>query len=295
MTALVIKLLLAVFAFVTAVLSVSDLKTVRPQEEYVVPPPWWRRVTIIGLVKIGFAAGTLLLLAAGEYLSYRANIDTAQKSDNQTRELQDHMAEAKAAAAANVREISRLARANKNLIAALDTSLVRAGTSRISDRRIDSQVNLNFETGEEFVPKRADQIEWTFICANGRLPELPGAGQNGDCADIGYGALGANADRIRLRSMTGKQTYFGTRSTGEQMFYEPVDSSRCPRTSSAIAEARCSLEITVMREARWKFRDLQQRSEDQTRVEIPEEAEDACRRYQALYGERCEDVVAPRK
>ena len=66
MAALAIKILLAICACVVAVLGVSDLKTVKPDNSSH-PPPWWRRITGAGIVKIVCALATLALIGVNEY------------------------------------------------------------------------------------------------------------------------------------------------------------------------------------------------------------------------------------
>src|SRR5260221_10625208 len=94
-----IKIALAVSAFAVAILAVSDLKSVKeagPGEK----TPWYRRLTIWGVVKIVLAAVTLGLGGMNEYLSAESSADATTKEAELQRKISDQqlkLADARAA------------------------------------------------------------------------------------------------------------------------------------------------------------------------------------------------------
>ena len=90
---LTIKILLAVFACIVAVLRVLDLKTVK-DDQSAGRLGWWRRITAVGIVKIACALATLALLALNEYWSYESAIDAKKKADNDTATIQRQLKQA---------------------------------------------------------------------------------------------------------------------------------------------------------------------------------------------------------
>lgn len=88
MEAIAIKVVLAIFAFALAILGISDLKSVREEQE-TAKLPWWHRLTLWGYAKIAIAIITLALGVANELIS----TDSAQRSrvmaDGRAKTLQD--------------------------------------------------------------------------------------------------------------------------------------------------------------------------------------------------------------
>ena len=289
MTSLLIKILLATFACVIGVLGVSDLKTVR-ENNASMPRPWWRRVTCVGYIKIACAIATLVLIGLNEYWSYTSAKAAAEKADAEAANLKSRLDRADEDMIANIQKIKELSRTNSYLVTSLDFSLVRAGAARVPWEDIASpQVVLRFENGDAVVPKAGDIVEWAFSCETGRLPALP---TTADCAQAGYGRLVADSNPIVLDEKTGRRTFFGTRSTNGTMTYRSAsEGGACFATAYAMKETHCDLEVTVMREARWKFEDLGEANKGLKEEPIPDDAQDACRRYQALFGETCEDAL----
>lgn len=297
MLTLLIKILLAVFACVTAVLGVSDLKSVSESDG---STPWLRRITKAGVIKIVCALATLLLIAANEYLTYAGEAKASAKTEQTAQGLQSQLAEAlskldeaRSALGASIMEIGRLSTNNGYLIRALDGSLRRAGTAKISTNEIDSpDLPLRFREGGDVIPQNGDVIEWVFDCSAGSLPPVPTSQESSSCSSIAYGRLMANGAQIRLGATAGKRTFFGTRSRGGQLAYRsPSENGECPTAAAQMKAARCELEITVMTETRWFFEKLATTASQPTNHSIATAAQDACRRYEALYGESCEDAV----
>lgn len=52
----------------------------------------------------------------------------------------------------------------------------------------------------------------------------------------------------------------------------------CPGTAAQLREMHCQLEITVMRQARWKFVELEKQGGASTSSSAQDEVQDACRR-----------------
>jgi hypothetical protein len=288
-TGLLIKIFLAVFACIVAVLGVSDLKTVVDNRASA-PRPWWRRVTRIGKVKIACAIATLLLIGLNEYWSYTSTKAATAKADAEAKNLQSRLDRADEDMLANIRKIAELSRTNGYLVTTLDFSLVRAGAARVSWEDIASpQVELHFENGQSVIPKAGDVVEWVISCEDGRVPALP---TTSTCAQTGYGRLMANAAPVVLDDKSGRRTFFGTRSTNGTMTYRSAaENNFCPETAEALKASHCDLELTIMREARWKFEQLGTEQNGPGEVSIPDDAQDACRRYQALFGESCQEAL----
>lgn len=283
MTAFLIKVALGLFAFVVSILGVTDLKSVSEQtglEEI----GWWRRLTRWGVVKIFCAAATLALLGINEYLSYEKDM----QSTGETEQLRQKLEEARSALGANLIQLKRLSRTNDYLVRALDKSTVRLATLRVVSSDISSSsVELKEENGKGFEPKKGDVIEWGFVCAGGPVPRYPSAAEDEECSGVGYGRLMANGYPINLRESMGRQVFFGTRSTGGTMeFRSSAEVFRCSGPASEMKKALCELQISVSRDARWEFRNFEDAPED------PDTAtQDACRRYEALYGESCDEAL----
>jgi hypothetical protein len=288
-TGLAIKIALAIFAFVAAVLGVSDLKTVA-RDDSTFPLPWWRRITGVGYIKITFAALTLLLIGVNEYWSYQSGIRAKAEADRQTADIQAKLNQAHEDLLTDASVIERLSRTNDYLVIALDNSLVRAGVARVTSDQIDNQlVALQFENAQPVVLKRDDIVEWSLSCDAGRLPPIL---ETSTCSQAGYGRLVANGFSVVLDEKSSRRTYFGTNSTSDALtFRSTAEGSACPATSEALKQALCKLEINVMREARWKFEDLKMTHAALTQSSISNDAQDACRRYRALFGESCEDAL----
>src|ERR1700739_739934 len=108
---LLIKILLAAFAFVVAVLGVSDLKTVKEHDAYS-PRPWWRRVTGAGKAKIACALATLALSCLNEYWSYTATKAAAEKADLQAQGLRSRLDRADRDMLSNIQRIAGISGTN---------------------------------------------------------------------------------------------------------------------------------------------------------------------------------------
>jgi hypothetical protein len=288
-SALLIKILLAVFACVIAILGVSDLKTVR-DNGMLAPRPWWRRITCAGKVKMVCAIATLFLIGLNEYWSYTSAKVAKEQADAEAKNLQSRLDRADRDMLANIQKITELSRTNGYLVTTLDFSLVRAGAARVSWEDIASpQVKLHFENGQSVIPKAGDVVEWVISCEDGRLPALP---TTATCAQSGYGRLMADAAPVVLDEKSGRRTFFGTRSTNATMTYRSAaENNYCPETAEALKASHCDLELTIMREARWKFEQLGTEHNGAGDVSIPDDAQDACRRYEALFGESCQQAL----
>lgn len=293
MSTFAIKILVAIFACVIAILGVADLKSVR-EVDPAAPRPWWRRLTSWGKTKIACAVVTLLLLGTSEYLNYSSTTAAAAKAMDQETNLslqlessKTKLDEAKNALAATFVQLSRLSRTNDYLVRTLDQSVVRAGVARIQPQQFESPyIEMNFEGGGPILPKNGDILEWSFVCRSGALP--PAA----SCAGSGYGRFMANSYSIPITEKAGRETFFGTRSTGGKLEYRtPAEDGMCSKLAADMKTAQCELRISVWREAKWQFRDLQAHGGGAESLSSSDEAQDACRRYEALYGESCDEAV----
>ncbi len=74
---LLIKVMLALFAFSLAVIGLSDTKTLHDDNCHN-GMPWWRRLTKWGAAKLAIAFGTLLLVAVNEYRGYSSSLIAAE-------------------------------------------------------------------------------------------------------------------------------------------------------------------------------------------------------------------------
>lgn len=101
--------------------------------------------------------------------------------------------------------------------------------------------------------------------------------------------LVANNFSIPLMAGTGRMTFFGTKTTGGALSYRSsAEESACRDTARSLKDAQCELNISVLSEARWRFEDMESLRKPENAM-LP--ALDACRRYEALYGETCADAV----
>lgn len=292
MSNFVLKVLVAIFACLVAILGVSDLKSVSDVDP-VAPQPWWRRLTRWGKVKIACALVTLLLLGGSEYMSYSSTVATASQATEQENRLniqlersKEKLDEAKNTLAATFLELSRLSRSNEYLIRTIDQSVVRAGVSRIQPEQFDTEdIPMVFEGGGPVLPKNGDILEWSFVCRSGALPPVA------TCAGTGYGRFMANSYSIPITEKAGRETFFGTRSTGGKLEYRtPAEGGACSKLVTDMKTAQCELRLSVWREAKWQFKDLQDR-EGSKSLSASGAAQNACRRYEALYGESCDEAV----
>lgn len=293
MSTLAIKILVAIFACLVAVLGVSDLKSV-VEADPGQPKPWWRRLTPWGKTKIACAVVTLCLLGASEYLSYSAATAAARKASAQETALTSQLEasegkldEAKDALGASFVQLSRLSRTNDFLVRTLDQSVVRAGVARVQIADFRSPyIPMDFEGAGPVIPKNGDILEWSFVCRSGALPPAT------TCADGGFGRLMANSYSVPLTEKSGRETFFGTRSTGGTLEYRtPAEDGECPDLVEAMKTAQCELRLAVWREARWQFRDLTAKGNGSEPLAASTAAQDACRQYEALYGESCDEAV----
>jgi hypothetical protein len=133
MFALVLKIALGVFAFVVALLGVTDLKTVRPQDPET-PKSWAKRITRIGVLKIFCAVAALVLLGLNEVLSYQVAVAASKQAEIDSQKLQSKIDQAGNNLIANILQLRSLARTNDYLVATLDSSLIRDGAG--IDRRL---------------------------------------------------------------------------------------------------------------------------------------------------------------
>lgn len=295
MTALTVKVLLAFFALLTAVLGFFDIKSIEPQDPYRSPVPWWRRITRMGFARLFCAVATFGFLARSEYINYSALQDSDAKAKEQSEqvrlsgqrivELQKRIEQAKEGIASSVLETKRLGMSNRNLVTSLDGAIRRAGTAEVPEDKIDETMDLVFSDGEKVIPKDGDRLDWTVSCLSS-LPPLRSSEQGDDCRAAGYGSLVANGRRIAINSLASHRVY-SNRSSGAQLRYEPP---YCLSTSSSLKESHCTLQIEVMREVRWRYEQLQEHDTRDAGNAPPIEALEACRAYTALYGERCEDI-----
>lgn len=298
MIALVIKIALGIFACVVALLGVLDYKTVIPPED-AVGVPWRKRFTRAGIAKIICALATLGLLAANELIGYRASAQASALAEKNASELKSQLTavrtkftESRDALAANILKLNSVARTNQYLVTTLDTSLVLAGISRVPVHDIDkAYVPLRFNDGKSLIPKRGDIFQWSFACQTGPLPPIPTAQQDGSCSQVAYGRLMANGYPVLLSEENGQRPYFGSRSTGEQLSYRsPAEGGLCPSMAAQLKKMNCQLEITVMRQARWKFEQLSKNGAKSS--SLADQTQDACREYEAIFGKSCDSIIA---
>jgi hypothetical protein len=298
MAALLLKITLGIFACIVAILGVSDHKTVEPQEDGN-ERSWLRRLTRIGILKICCALATLGLLGANEWVTYRtttaaseASSEASSQAASESKALQDKLDDARQGLIVTIAQLRTLARTNDYLVATLDNSLVRAGIARVPPEEIQSRYYpLVFKGGSELQPKDGDSFEWAFVC-QGRLPPIPSVEQDGNCSQAGYGRLMANGSEILLNDVSGRRSYFKSRASGEQMTYRSsAEGGLCASIATQLKALSCALGITVMREARWKFEEYKKAESLSDPRSAQDEIQDACRRFQALYGESCEAAI----
>jgi hypothetical protein len=282
MLSLVVKICLAFFALVTAGLAIADVKSFH---EELPQRSWAKRLTVWGALKIAAAILTFLFAGFNEYLTYQTSQDADREAGalrNQTTSLTNELSSAKS-------EIVRLSHTNEYLVRTLDQSVIRAGTARVPlTQLMQSYIKVTLSSGAPAVLKSDDEVEWSFQCMAGRLVEVTGSTT---CIRQGYGRLMSNQSQLVLRDNSGRGS-FDSRSIGGILEYRPPsEDPSCRDVAAAMQAAECELRLTVWREAKWQFRDLG--STETSNAETPRDqgTQDACRRYEALYGKSCAEAM----
>lgn len=298
MVILIVKVLLAIFAFLTAIVSIFDKKTFI--ENYSSESKFWRRLSGWGVLKISLATITLILVGINEYTSYQNAADSNERSKKTQADLEasikagnSKLEQARNALGATLLSLRSLSTRNDYIIKSLDGLQTRFGSLRISASSFeDIYTQLSIEGQGPYVPRAGDVLEWRFICPINISPS-----ENMQiiqaCQQNLYGNLTANSEKIQLNTTSGRATYLGTRSTGGRMRYaSPAETESCLPMARLLASNGCELRIEVMREARWKF--IEQQQLGTNNLDSDQAVDDACRRYEALYGTSCRDIIAPR-
>lgn len=292
MLLIAIKVALAISALTVAVITTLGF---RLRDRDAKPGAgFWNRLTRAGKINLASAVATFLLVLTTEIANYfEQEAQTRQAEEERTRAaadrstLNDELESTKAALGRTIIDVNSLNRRNEYLVQALDKSIIKAGVSRVPiENTRGSGSPLKFDRGgNDIAPKNGDDIEWTFVC-NGDLPEL---GIQSGCNEIAYGRLMANSYAVVLRQASGRQTFFGTRATGGTLEYRnPSEDYSCHDLTERLILGKCELHLTVWREARWQFEDLESRSPAESDAIS---TQDACRQYEALYGETCEEAL----
>lgn len=299
MVILIIKVLLAVFAFIVALMSIVDLKSFR---DTFYPAPAWRRLTSWGVVRIFCAVSVLALAGLNEFFSYtdaadrQAAEDARQIADEaRQKELQKSFAESKAVLGGTILRMRDLSTVNEYLVSSLDSIPTIYGRGRApSDQGSRLYINIPMESGADFqerpyIPRKGDIINWDFVCYGGEFPKN-WESRPADCAAAPFGKLTANGYVMPLSEKSGRSIYFGTRSSGEQLSYTtPMEREACWPLGKQLVDRRCELQVDVFREARWRHIDRPRTSD----TSDPNRAlKDTCRAYEALYGQSCADIIS---
>lgn len=293
----VAKIVMAVCALIVSVLGIAGVKALRiPPKGFPVLPLGVSRLTKAGWVLAICAIGIFVAGAANEILTFakeKAASAMAEADRNGLQQKLDEAArrqrEAGEALASSFLETSKLSRLNQYLVRSLDGAMQRVGSIRVQASEIDDiDLELQFESGQAYKPKRGDIFDWTFVCRNGPLPPAAKV-DSAMCRPIGYGRLVANNFSIPLMAGSGRMTFFGTKTTGGTLSYRSsAEESACRDTARSLKDSQCELDISVLSEARWRFEDMESLRKPENAM-LP--ALDACRRYEALYGETCADAV----
>lgn len=297
MLGLSIKILLAAFAFCLAVLQVSGRESLSKDKSKILPS----RLTRAGWTRITLAAATLLLISLNELVGYReTQADTIRARATQET-LQTELARAaedlatanqrledsQAGVAILVNEVANLRQGNEFLQRSLDGTFVLSESFGVPLYALpaDTQLWVPNVAGKSVSIEKGDTIEWSFECPGGVAPSPDLL--TGHCALDGYGAFQAYADRVILSQLSGKKTLRGTASNdGEFLFH-----TACPRIHEALVKSSCEVDVSVMTQARTRFRQIEENESGNAPLNLTPNARAACRTYEALYGESCEQAV----
>jgi len=288
-----VKLAIGICAFAVAVTAALDMP-LRKRLRGGASPNLWNRLTVAGKVNLACAVATLALVLVNEVAEYYDSIakEEIAKADQdrlqiQLASTQQRLVESRLALGRTIIELETLSRKNGYMILSLDNTMIRQEISRVSLKNASGVgTKLSTPSGQSIVPKDGDEVRWNLVCQRS-LPPIDEASQT--CAEIAYGRLMANGESVVLRTAVGSQILFGTRANGGELEYRsPSEDFTCNGLTEQMRGAMCELHLSIWREGRWQFRDKDMLSAP---VTTKVSAEDACRRYEALYGESCEDAL----
>lgn len=285
MFALIVKICLGFTAFVTAVIGLSKGESLKPGTHRL-----WRRLSKIGMWRLGFAVLTLGLVILNEWLTHQSAKEAEQKAAadlTQTRtqltKVEDQLADSRKSLGMSLVVLDALTMTNETIVQLLDNTLYREGTITVSKFSGFEDMPLKFADGRDYVPERGDTIEWAFECSRGSLPPIPSMEIDNQCGSTAYGRLFANSTPIPIRKEASRGYYYGDRSTGGTMSYRsPSEGSYCVRMGRDLEAAGCVLKIDVLRLGKVKFA--------KEKIEFTDDTRDyyrLCRKYEALYGQSC--------
>ncbi|MDX1047098.1 hypothetical protein GOL40_28035 [Sinorhizobium medicae] len=289
-----VKIALGVCAFVVAVIAALEYPLTF-NDAAGAKRPYWKRLTPAGKANLVCAIAAFALVVVSEIADYRedeartASADTQNKAINeQLAKAEANLGDAKMAIGRTLIDLASLKRENSYLVRTLDKSMFRAGVARLTiEDSSGTGDHVLFAGGKEIIPKARDEVEWKFVCRDS-LPVLADV-TDSMCRQIAYGRLMANGDQIVLGSPEGRRVLFGTRSTGGVLEYRnPSEDYSCADLTRRMEAASCELQLAIWREGRWEFEELKELDQADT----PSiETQDACRKYEALFGETCDQAV----
>jgi hypothetical protein len=287
-----LKIAVGVFALIVAVLAVTEIKGVRPKD-FENPKAWWRRLTPAGVIKLVCAIITLALLATNEWITYSDGVNSKVTADATQRGLEEKIKDAHDGMLFSIGQLKVLARQNDYLVASLDGSLNMAGIARVPAEKIDRRYyELAFDGGEPLTLKRGDVIDWSIVCAGGPLPAITTPDHSSGCAQAGYGRLMADGFQIPLMQQSGHNVFFGSKSTGGILSYRsPAETDNCPAMAETMKAQHCEVQLSVMRQARWKYEEAISKGGLSTNVNGEKSVQDACREYEAIFNDSCSRIV----
>lgn len=290
----IVKVAMGVSALAVAVTLALGLPLRKPPGE-TISPGVWQNLTAGGKINLVCAVATFVLVLMNELIGYydsqtREIIAKAERDrlEENLRSTRERLLESRLALGRTIVEVETLSRKNDYVVMSLDKNIVRQAVARIHLKNA-SGVGTTLRTidGQPIVTIRGDEVRWALVC---QKPLPPIDGTKGECAEIGYGSLVSNSASVALRTTIGSQILFGLRSgRGELEYRSPSVDFACNRLTEQMTEAMCELQVSIWREGRWEFRDREKfPAAGTTKIS----SEDACRRYEAIFGESCEQALS---
>jgi regulator of replication initiation timing len=303
MTSLIVKILLALTAFLTVILQLPDKKSLCEKSES--HKTFFKRLTKIGALRLLVAIATLALLILNETFSHFENEQIVQDAKQERQKLSEDSEKRESEQATKLEATQDLVAEifgqnrfltlqNEQLRSVLDKSEVVGTTAKIEFSQYSEGSRLIPDlVPRSKRPRKGDLIEWQINCPVKPAIELSKF-TGSICESEGYGALIAFSQVITLDKLQGRKRLSGTLSNDDEMVYRSPG-VLCEEILSSLKAGYCFADLTFWRTGANEILNKERLSEGRPNFELTPSARLACQNYERLTGNTCDEFLANQK